>query len=185
MLGERIKLARMEKGMTAKELAERSEVTPGYISQIERDLISPSLSVLMRIVEALEVPIVSLFSEEAKEEVTVTTKESRTTIKFPDNNMEYQFMTPYSRNKDICTQMEVLFFRLEPKTWGSAKVQIHEEAGECVYLLSGHLQYHIHDKIYDLKAGDCIYIPPCTPHQMFNPGETETTGIGIISPAVY
>ena len=41
MIGEKIKAARIEKGLTAKELAIKSEVTPGYISQIERELISP------------------------------------------------------------------------------------------------------------------------------------------------
>lgn len=71
MIGEKIKAARMEKGLTAKELAIKSEVTPGYISQIERELISPSLSVLMRIAKALEIPIVSLFSQEEQEQVTV------------------------------------------------------------------------------------------------------------------
>lgn len=64
MIGEKIKAARIEKGLTAKELAIKSEVTPGYISQIERELISPSLSVLMRIAKVLEIPIVSLFSQE-------------------------------------------------------------------------------------------------------------------------
>ena len=59
MIGEKIKAIRMEKKITAKELAERVEVTPGYISQIERDLISPSLSVLMRIADAIETPAVA------------------------------------------------------------------------------------------------------------------------------
>ena len=42
MIGEKIKFIRTEKGITGKELAEKAEVTPGYISQIERNLISPS-----------------------------------------------------------------------------------------------------------------------------------------------
>ena len=63
MIGEKIKFIRTEKGITGKELAEKAEVTPGYISQIERNLISPSLSVLMRIAEVLEIPLVSLFTE--------------------------------------------------------------------------------------------------------------------------
>lgn len=71
MIGEKIKAIRMEKRITAKELAERVEVTPGYISQIERDLISPSLSVLMRIADAIETPLASLLSQEAREQVTV------------------------------------------------------------------------------------------------------------------
>ena len=35
VIGEKIKSIRMEKGITAKDLAEKAEVTPGYISQIE------------------------------------------------------------------------------------------------------------------------------------------------------
>lgn len=99
MIGEKIKAARIEKGLTAKELAIKSEVTPGYISQIERELISPSLSVLMRIAKVLEIPIVSLFSQEEQEQVTVIKKDNRTKIRFADINMEYQFVTPFSRTK--------------------------------------------------------------------------------------
>ena len=80
MVGEKIKAIRMEKGITAKDLAEKSDVTPGYISQIERNLISPSLSVLMRIAEALSIPLVSLFSQEEQEEVTVIPKDNRSRI---------------------------------------------------------------------------------------------------------
>ena len=87
-------------------------MTPGYISQIERNLISPSLSVLMRIAEVLEIPLVSLFTEEEEEQVTVIRKDKRTKIQFADINMEYQFATPYSRNKNICTQMEMICLRL-------------------------------------------------------------------------
>ena len=100
MIGEKIKSIRMEKGITAKDLAIKAEVTPGYISQIERNLISPSLSVLMRIAEGLEIPLVSLFSQEEQEEVTVIAKDKRTKIQFADINMEYQFVTPYSRSKN-------------------------------------------------------------------------------------
>ena len=82
MIGEKIKFIRTEKGITGKELAEKAEVTPGYISQIERNLISPSLSVLMRIAEVLEIPLVSLFTEEEEEQVTVIRKDKRTKIQY-------------------------------------------------------------------------------------------------------
>ena len=57
MLGERIREIRMEMGLTAKELAQRASVTPGYISQIEHDQIKPSMNVMMRIAEVLNVPL--------------------------------------------------------------------------------------------------------------------------------
>ena len=129
MIGEKIKFIRTEKGITGKELAEKAEVTPGYISQIERNLISPSLSVLMRIAEVLEIPLVSLFTEEEEEQVTVIRKDKRTKIQFADINMEYQSATPYSRNKNICTQMEMICLRLWPEKLGQYDCAISRRSG--------------------------------------------------------
>lgn len=185
MIGEKIKAARIEKGLTAKELAIKSEVTPGYISQIERELISPSLSVLMRIAKVLEIPIVSLFSQEEQEQVTVIKKDNRTKIRFADINMEYQFVTPFSRTKNTCTQMEIICFCLGPKSWGSSKVQFHEEAAECVLVTKRTLEYHINDTVHVLHEGDSIYLPPKTYHQLYNPTDDDTEAIGVISPAEY
>ena len=150
MIGEKIKAIRMEKKITAKELAERVEVTPGYISQIERDLISPSLSVLMRIADAIETPLASLLSQEAREQVTVVRKDKRTKIQFADINIEYEFVTPYSRKGDVCSQMEMIRARLGPKSWGSTTVQHHDEAGECTLVLKGMLEYHTGDTVHTL-----------------------------------
>ena len=185
MIGEKIKAVRMEKGITAKELAIKSEVTPGYISQIERELISPSLYVLMRIAEVLEIPLVSLFSQEEQEQVTVIKKDNRTKIHFADINMEYQFVTPFSRTKSICTQMEIICFRLGPKSWGSSKIQFHEKAGECTLITKGTLEYHINDTIHVLHEGDSIYLPPKTYHQLYNPTDEEVEALTVISPAEY
>lgn len=138
MIGEKIKAARIEKGLTAKELAIKSEVTPGYISQIERELISPSLSVLMRIAKVLEIPIVSLFSQEEQEQVTVIKKDNRTKIRFADINMEYQFVTPFSRTKNTCTQMEIICFCLGPKAGAVPKCSSTKKQRN-VYLLQREL----------------------------------------------
>ena len=185
MIGEKIKTARRNKGITAKELALKSEVTPGYISQIERELISPSLSVLMRIAEVLKIPLVSLFSQEEQEQITVIKKDNRTKIQFTDINMEYQFVTPFSRTKNTSTQMEIIYFRLGQKSWGSSKVQFHEEAAECTLVIKGTLEYHINETIYVLHEGDSIYLPPKTYHQLYNPTGEDMEAISVISPAEY
>lgn len=185
MIGEKIKAIRMEKKITAKELAERVEVTPGYISQIERDLISPSLSVLMRIADAIETPLASLLSQEAREQVTVVRKDKRTKIQFADINIEYEFVTPYSRKGDVCSQMEMIRARLGPKSWGSTTVQHHNEAGECTLVLKGMLEYHTGDTVHTLTEGDSIYIPPKTYHQLYNPGDEDVELVSVISPACY
>lgn len=139
MIGEKIKFIRTEKGITGKELAEKAEVTPGYISQIERNLISPSLSVLMRIAEVLEIPLVSLFTEEEEEQVTVIRKDKRTKIQFADINMEYQFATPYSRNKNICTQMEMICLQPWPEKLGKYDCAISRRSGRMYLGAEGNI----------------------------------------------
>lgn len=185
MIGEKIKAIRMEKGITAKDLAEKADVTPGYISQIERDLISPSLSTLMRIANAIDTPLVSLFAQDAEEKVTVISKDNRTKIRFADTNTEYQFVSPYSRKKNSSAQMEMIFVRLGPKSWASNKVQVHEEAGECTLVLKGTLEYHIGDTVYTLHEGDSIYVPPKTNHQLYNPTDEDVETVSAFSPAAY
>ena len=52
-IGNKIKRLRLESGMTQEEIADRCELTKGYISQLERDLTSPSIATLEDILECL------------------------------------------------------------------------------------------------------------------------------------
>lgn len=45
-IGEKIKELRIERGLTQEELADRAELSKGFISQVERDLTSPSIATL-------------------------------------------------------------------------------------------------------------------------------------------
>lgn len=184
MIGEKIRDIRKEKELTIKELADKVNITPGYISQIERDLIDPSLSVLRRISLALGVPLASFFSEESQSGVVQIPKEKRTRIKFADINMEYEFLTPSGRNRDITPKMEVIYYKLAPKSWGSTEVMIHE-ADECTIVVKGTLEYHVNEKVYIVEEEGSIYIPENTPHLLYNPTDTEVEAIGIITPPVY
>lgn len=185
MIGERIREIRHERGMTAKELAEKSNVTQGYISQIERDIINPSMSVLSRISVALGVPLVALLAQKEQSTVNVIKKDKRTKIKFADVNLEYAFLTPYGRDKSSEAQMEVVEYRLAPKSWGSTDMMFHPECAECSFVLEGTLEYHVRDEVFTVNAGDCLYLPPAMPHQLYNPGDVEVIVIGAITPPCF
>lgn len=186
MIGERIKEIRTELGLTARDLAEKANVTPGYISQIERDLIRPSMNVLMKIADVLGVPVAGLFSqEESQERVVVIPRDGRTKIKFADVHVEYEFLTPFGRNRDRSSQMEVVHYTLKPHEWGSSKIMLHPESAECSVVLSGTLEYHVGDDVYTVVEGGCIYLPPNTPHQLYNPGDTVMDAIAVVSPAYF
>ena len=68
-IGEKIKRLRLANDMTQEELADRCELTKGYISQLERDLTSPSISTLQDILECLGSSLQDFFSEEEDDPV--------------------------------------------------------------------------------------------------------------------
>ena len=68
-IGNKLKELRIAKGLTQEELADRAELSKGFISQLERDLTSPSIATLIDILQCLGSDLKSFFSEESDEQV--------------------------------------------------------------------------------------------------------------------
>lgn len=184
LIGEKIRSIRREKNMTISALADQIGVTTGYISQIERDLIDPSLSVLRRLCKALQTPLSVLFTEEVTLGVIAIPAETRTPVRFEDKKTTYEFLTPYIKDREISPRMEVFYYKTDPNCWLSEEVMIHE-ADECNYILKGEVEYHIDGEVYVIKEGGSIYIPENTPHRIRNKTDEFVEGIAIITPPTY
>ena len=74
VIGEKIKNLRLQCGLTQEELADRCELTKGYISQLENDLTSPSIATLIDILSALGTNLHEFFAKEDEEEKIVFSK---------------------------------------------------------------------------------------------------------------
>ena len=68
-VGKRIRQLRMRNGLTQEELASRCELTKGFVSQLENNLTTPSLPVLMNLVEVLGSDMSTFFSEEQEQKI--------------------------------------------------------------------------------------------------------------------
>ena len=68
-IGNRLKELRVLKGLTQEELADRAELSKGFISQVERNLTSPSIATLTDILQCLGFTIGEFFSEEPEEQI--------------------------------------------------------------------------------------------------------------------
>jgi len=183
MIGEKIRDSRKEKGMTVKDLAEQAAVTTGYISQIERNQIEPSLSVLKRISKILDLPLAMLFATEATGEVSVIPKNKRTIVKFPELNIAYEFITPHTRNGSNL-MMDAVYFKMEPNSHASDEPIAHE-GDEFVYVMRGKLEFRALNKVYTVEEGGSIYLPKGIAHEVYNPGDIAAEGLGIVTPPVY
>lgn len=184
MIGEKIRSIRKSKNMTIVELSEMINVTSGYISQIERDLISPSLTVLKRLSKALDVPLSVLFLERSDNDVITVSNNERTKVKFSNINVELEFITPLTKSGDKKSECEAFLFKLNPKTWASNQGILHESQ-ECIYVLQGEIECHVGDKIYTISKGDSIIVPESNNHLIYNRNDVVSEALCIITPAIH
>ena len=71
-IGKKIRRLRIQNSLTQEELAERCELTKGFISQVERDLTSPSIATLIDILEGLGTNLRDFFNEIEDEKIVFT-----------------------------------------------------------------------------------------------------------------
>ena len=71
-IGERLRQLRLQRGLTQEDMADRCELSKGFISQVERNLASPSIATLTDMLECLGSSLSQFFSE-VKDEKTVFT----------------------------------------------------------------------------------------------------------------
>ncbi|SET16324.1 Transcriptional regulator, contains XRE-family HTH domain [Natronincola peptidivorans] len=183
LLGKRIREIRHKKGMTLNELASEIDVTASYISQVERNIIEPSLSSLRKIAVALGVPLFTFLQDDSVDPVVVRASE-RKKLALPESSIIYEFVTPMVSDTKIKPKMEIIFFTLEPKSWTSDE-NITHEADECIFVIEGQLEIFLEEKKYCLESGDSVYIKENIGHRFYNPTDEIIRGITIITPPIY
>jgi len=197
MYGRRIREMRKRRGLTLKEVAESTGYTIGHISQIERDLKSPSLVALRKIAACLNCSEVWLImddselsaksSEEGKKskESYLMRKENRIPMKIPEIDVSYSIFTPSKLPNAQEAQMTGLIVRLKPNTWVTEKMISHGNYDESLLLLKGELELRIDNSTYMIYEGDSFYIPKNCLHNYLNTSNEEATIIVYFSQLVY
>lgn len=197
MYGSRIREMRKRRGLTLKEVAEATGYTIGHISQIERDLKSPSLVALRKIAACLNCSEVWLImddselsaksSEEGKKskESYLMRKENRIPMKIPEIDVSYSIFTPSKLPNAQEAQMTGLIVRLKPNTWVTEKMISHSNYDESLLLLKGELELRIDNSTYMIYEGDSFYIPKNCLHNYLNTSNEEATIIVYFSQLVY
>ena len=180
MLGERIRSVRKSKGFKLGDLAEITDLSSSYISQLERGIIEPSLTSLRKISNALNIPIYLLMDDVARENPVVR-KDERVKMFYPNSAVSYELMTSVESGEKNGAKMLAAKFSLRPKTSESDEYSIHE-AEEILVLVKGELEVTLGQETYKLKPGDTIYILGNVPHKIKNYGESFAEGYYIVSP---
>lgn len=182
MDGSKIRKLRKLKDMTIEQLSEKSGFTASYVSQVERNLIEPSLTALSKICKVLNVSPYYFLDDSIN--VIVTRKEERQNLILPDKDIEHEYLIPISEEYKSKIKMSIYRCVLNPGMWDNDKFSIID-SDKCVIILKGKLIVNFTDYNEIIEEGDSIYICSNVPHKLFNPSDEKTELICIISLGAY
>lgn len=198
MYGNRIREARKKKGMTLKQVADATGYTVGHISQIERDLKSPSLTALRKIAACLECSEVWLIMGESEpshlsqasgegdsRKSYLIRKENRIPMKIPEIDISYSIFTPSHLPDGRAAKITGLMVRMQPRHWVTEQMISHTTYDESLLLLKGELELHMDNSVYTVHEGDSFYIPSGSLHNYMNRSKEEAVIVVYFSQLVY
>lgn len=176
-IGKRIQQYRKKNGLTLEELASRSELSKGFLSQVERDLTSPSIATLSDIVEALGISLAEFFNDSKEKEKFIFTQDDA----FVDDQggSRVHWIVPNAQKND----MEPILLELDPNQQ-SAVIEPHggEEFG---YVLQGRISLFIDGKRYSVKKGNTFYLRGTHSHYLKNETKNEVSVLWVCTPPIF
>jgi transcriptional regulator with XRE-family HTH domain len=169
-LGTRLKELRTRRGISQTDLAKLVGVTPSNISQVENNLIYPSLPALIKIAEILAVEVSAFFQNVSGNQHPVVFPESEgTPVQYPElnrNRVAARRLTPI--HLDLKAEPVLIEIPGGTRLNGHFFIFKGEEMG---YLLTGQLQIKLDRAVHTANPGDVIYLTEDLPSQWQNPGD--------------
>ena len=177
-IGSKIRSLRIEKQLTQEELANRCELSKGFISQLENDITSPSIATLVDILEILGTNLPEFFNENKDEKVTYKCDDM-----FETENEDLKYKLMWLIPNAQKNAMEPIMLTLEP--FGRYLEEEPHEGEEFGYILSGSIYLHLGDKKYKVKKGESFYFKSKVNHYVSNPNKTAAKLIWISTPPSF
>lgn len=204
-LGMRIRQIRLRQSMTIAELADMTGLTASTISQVERAIISPSISTLKKIGNAMGIPLSYLFESTEPQPTPRSTLPENSYMPFGGMadldsylksfanglNMGYSPVVHKHERKILSPGQGIRFYLLNPTLAGPIEFiyneydpgattgpNLYSHPGcECGLILSGELIIQINEDVYVLQEGDSITFNSTDPHLKKNDGAAMCTCI--------
>ena len=165
-IGEKLRKLRLQRELTQEEMADRCELSKGFISQVERDLASPSIATLTDMLECLGSNLKEFFSETEEDEKTVFSqsdmfvKEDKETLRG-----SITWLVPSAQKNE----MEPILVELGEG--GVTEEVLPHEGEEFGYVLSGTVKIVLGDRVERARKDESFYFRPAAPHKLVNAGK--------------
>ncbi len=172
-LGAKLRDMRQRKGLTQEELADRCELTKGYISQLENELTSPSIATLIDLLNALGSNLSDFFHEEAEQKIVFSKEEY---IEKQSEGMLFRWLIPNAQKN----MMEPVLVELE--SGATTGADFPHEGEEFGYVLEGCVAVVSSGKQHLAKKGESFYFTADTEHYIIGKGKGKSKFLWISTP---
>lgn len=166
---ENLKLIRHTKGFSLDKLASRCGVSRAMLSQIEQGKSVPTISVLWKIANGLNVPFSELLKRKGTEGVIVMKAENTKVLFSSSKVFSSRALFPYNGNR------KTEFYELILKPGGIEVAESHQSGTtENIVVVSGKLRLRVGEKVVELEPKDSVFFRADIPHEYSNPTDQET-----------
>lgn len=175
-IGERIRNLRLASGLTQEELADRADLTKGFISQLERDQTSISVDSLLQILKVLNVDVTDFFRETTRK---ITYDAQDRTALMETGAERFELLIPGGANRE----MEAAFVQLLP---GQSTDQVRPFQGDAFgYVLKGTLTLKFGAEKHTAQGGDSFYYSGEREHVLENASRRPVEFIWVTTPPMF
>ena len=177
-LGDRIRRLRAERELQQRQLAEKADLTPSMVSQIESGRLTPSLHTLGKIAAALGVPIAALFDGKPAGSIVISHKRDYPVVSFDGSSERWAILGAGLFQGKIRAVVSTLGSKSKGVT--TEKVIIKPGQMKLFYVLEGRVALHYNGDRHVLELGDSALLDGGVPHGWENLGVKQAQALWVI-----
>lgn len=185
LIGARLKHARLNRRTSLRQLANEVGCTESFLSKVENDKVRPSLTMLHKIVQSLDISIAKLFTENADPSSPVTVLSSGKRTMLPTEHtrqgkgITLESLLPVS----LAALLEANIHHVAPG--GSSRGLIVHQGEEMGFVLEGELELTVDGKVVHLSPGDSFFFYSNLPHGYRNVGNVPARILWVNTPPSF
>lgn len=182
-IGETVRARRKANGMTISDLADRTGLSPAIISQLERGMANPSFTTLAQVAHGLDMPVGSLFAQQATVRSPVVRKSERRDLRMVASKAVgqtgYELLTP-----DLNGSLEAIWV-VTPPGHDTSDTPFTHHGEEFGIVISGRKEVYLDGVCHRLEEGDSITFDSSVPHWFTNVSDETCVALWIITPPTW
>ncbi len=177
-LGARIRAIRLKQGLTLREVAHKTGLSPSFLSSFERGITGISVANLQQLMAVYGSSLIDIFAEPYQEQKKLVRPSERPRLALNNGAVTIEDLAVVPR------RIEVQLWTIQP---GAGSEGAYSHAGEeAMYLISGRLEVQLGEiESYSLASGDCLYFSSLDPHRWHNAGSEPALVLWVNTPPSF